>query len=305
MTIIKILDVDLPLKLEWLRSFLTVADAGGFSKAARHLHLSQPAVSTHVKELERNLGTRLFEHGGGKVRLSRSGEAAAAEARRVLECVRSFRSAVAESEDTIKGPLAVGASTTPGNYILPPIMARFEHEYPKARTSLLIGNTAKVLDRLTANEVDLGFVGLKPPDDAFVSKPLCEDEIVLFAASDHPLARRRRGVAPADLAGERFILREADSATRRLGDSWLVRNRIHPTVMVLGCPETVKRAVAAGLGIGVLSRFAIGWELKQRRLVELSVPGFPVRRPLYTVHLRRKHLTRTMMSFLSLLDVIK
>src|SRR6185436_12981907 len=126
MTSIKLLDRDLPLKLEWLRSFLTVAEVQGFTKAARILHLSQPAVSTHIKELEENMGTRLFEHLGGRIRLSRAGEAAAREARKVLDGVRAFRDAVVESEQTVKGNLALGASTTPGNYLLLPLMGRFE-----------------------------------------------------------------------------------------------------------------------------------------------------------------------------------
>ena len=159
MTSIKLLDKDLPLKLEWLKSFLTVAELQGFTKAARALHLSQPAISTHVKELEENLGVRLFEHLGGRVRLSRSGEAAAREARKLLDGVRSFRDAVVETEQAVKGTLALGASTTPGNYLLPAVMGRFEKLYPEAKTTLSIGNSAQILDQLTANEVDLGLVG--------------------------------------------------------------------------------------------------------------------------------------------------
>lgn len=298
---IKLSDEDLPFKLEWLRSFLAVAETGGFTKAAKQLHVSQPAVSTHVKELETSLGTRLFEHVAGRIRLSRSGETAAAEARKLLESSRDFLTAVTESEETVKGVLRLGASTTPGNYILPPVMSRFERQYPQAKAALLIGNSAKVLDRLMANEVDLGMIGLRPADGHFVSRPLCEDEIVVFAPRDHPLARKRE-VTPADLARERFLVREADSATRRLGDGWFGRRKLHPEVMVLGCPETVKRAVVAGLGLGMLSKHAIEWEVQQRKVVPLRLPGFPLKRTLYVAHLRRKHFSRTMTSFLRLLE---
>jgi DNA-binding transcriptional LysR family regulator len=302
MTNIKLLDKELPVKLEWLRSFIAVADVGGFSKAARHLHLSQPAVSTHVKELEENLGTELFEKIGGRVRLTRPGEAAIGEARAVLDGVRRFRDAALESEDSVGGALSVGASTTPGNYVLPRILGKFKRLHPEVRTSLSIGNSSKILARLAANEVDLGAVGIEPPPKDFVAKRLLDDEIVVFAPKTHPLTRVRRPVTASELSKELFILRESDSATRRLGDAWFAKNRFHPPIMELGCPETVKRAVAAGLGLGILSRFAIGREAGETEFAPLRVTGFPIRRPLYVVYLRRKRLTKTMRSFLDLLS---
>jgi molybdate transport repressor ModE-like protein len=301
MTSIKILDRDLPLRLEWLRSFLVVAQTGGFSRAARELHLSQPAVWTHVRELEENLGTKLLEPVGGRERLTRAGETAAREARRLLEGVRAFREAVAESEAAVQGVLALGASTTPGNYLLPPVMHEFERRYPKARATLSIGNSAKVFERLRANEVDLGVVGIEPAGHEFTALPLCDDELVLFASRRHPRARRRE-VSPEDLARERLVVREPDSATRRLTDRVLARRGARPEVMELGCPETVKRAVAAGLGIGVLSRFSIAREVRHGELVELRSAGFPIRRKIYAAYPRRKHLTRLMTSFLELLE---
>ncbi|HXG61031.1 MAG TPA: LysR family transcriptional regulator [Planctomycetota bacterium] len=301
MSTIKILDRDLPLRLEWLRSFLVVAETGGFSRAARELHLSQPAVWTHVRELEENLGTRLLEPVGGRARLTRAGETAAREARRLLEGVRAFREAVAEAETTVQGVLALGASTTPGNYLLPPVMQEFERRYPKARATLSIGNSAKIFDRLRSNEVDLGVVGIEPEGTEFAVVPLCEDELVLFASRRHPLARRRE-VSAEDWTRERLVVREPDSATRRLTDRLLARREARPPLMELGCPETVKRAVAAGLGIGVLSRFAIAGEVRHGELVELRAPGFPIRRKIYAAYPRRKHLTRLMTSFLELLE---
>lgn len=301
MTLIKLLHKDAPLKLEWIRSFLAVADAGSFTKAARQLEISQPTISVHVKDLETNLGVRLFEHVGGRVRLSRSGEITASEGRKVLDGVRDFRTAVTESEDTVKGVLVLGASTTPGNYILPPIMSRFERQYPRAETVLSIGNSGRILTRLLANEVDLGMVGLRPPEEEFVSTPFCDDEIVVFSPKDHPLTRKRH-VSPTELARHRLLVREADSATRRLADAWFTNHEVHPRTMALGSPETIKRAVAAGLGIGILSKHAITNEAGEQDFARLRVPGFPIRRGLFVVHLRKKRLTRTMKCFLELLE---
>jgi len=149
--------------------------------------------------------------------------------------------------------------------------------------------------------VDLGVTGIEAKGAEFAARPLCDDEIVLFASARHPLARKRRATRP-DVEGERLIVREETSATRRLLDERLAREGLRPPLMELGCPETVKRAVAAGLGIGALSRRAIADEVRHRELAEIRFPGFPVRRRLHSVHLRRKHLTRTMTSFLDLLE---
>src|SRR6185503_8717930 len=170
---IKLLDKELPVKLEWLRSFLAVMEFDGFTKAAKHLQLSQPAVSTHIRELEQNLGVELFEKLGSRVRLSRAGEAIIGEARAIVQGVRHLRDMAAETETGVGGMLTVGASTTPGNYVLPRLLGEFERMYPAARTTLVIGNSSRVMERLLANQVDLGAVGIQPPADRFVSKPLC------------------------------------------------------------------------------------------------------------------------------------
>lgn len=302
MDTIKNMDNEPGVKLDWLRSFLAVADHGGFSRAARALHMSQPAVSTHVKELEENLGTTLFEKIGGKISLSSSGEDVAAEARGILEGVRRLREAAASSETQVRGTLAVGASTTPGNYLLPPLLGEFERRHPGVRTVLRIGNSAKVLDLLSRNEVDLGVVGIAPGGREIVGTPVWRDEIVVFGRADHPFVRARREIPLSELAGERLILRESDSATRRLADDVLLRGRVRPAILEMGSPETVKRAVAAGLGLGVLSAHAIGAGAGEREFREIRVPGFPIRRPLYAVRLRRKRLTRTLTAFLEMLE---
>lgn len=288
------------LRLDWLRSFLAVAESGGYSRAARALHLSQPAVSTHLKELEKSLGATLLEKIGGRVRLTPAGEAAALDAREILEGVGRLRESALRLETEVGGTLTVGASTTPGNYVLPALLGRFERANPGVRTRLVIGNSANVLTRLLKNEVDLGAVGIKPTASDFVSAPLGWDEIVLFVHHSHPLAKIRGAVPPAELVRHRFLQRESDSATRRLSDGWFAKHKVRPSVMELGCPETLKRSVAAGLGVGVLSKAAIGAPGGETEFRVLNVAGFPIRRQLHMTWLKRKRLTRTMTSFLEL-----
>lgn len=305
MSTIKLLDQELPVKLEWLRSFLAVAESGGFTKAAKYLQLSQPAISTHIKELEGNLGVKLFEKAGNGVCLSRAGDTVVGEARAIVLGVKHLRDMARESESGIGGQLTVGASTTPGNYVLPRLLGEFERLYPSVRTHLVIGSSGRILERLQANEVDLGAIGINPASDEFTVRPLCEDELVVFAPRSHPLARRRGQIPLSDLLKERFILRESDSATRKIAEGWLAHLKAVPEVMELGCPETIKRAVEAGLGIGILTKFAIASPSGERDFVALRVAGFPLRRSLFIAHLRNKRLTRTMTAFLELLKSSK
>jgi DNA-binding transcriptional LysR family regulator len=303
-TTIKILDRESPLKIEWLRSFLAVTDLASFTRAAKTLHLSQPAVSTHIRELEANLETRLFERVGNTIRLTKSGERVARESRRILEDVRELQLAAADSEGAVQGVFRIGASTTPGNYLLPERLAEFERRYPRARAEITIGNSGKIVDLLGVNEVDLGVVGLEPDPREFVSRPFARDEIVVFSSSKHRLARKRK-VPMSELAHERFLLREQESATRQVFERWRSGHRVEPEVMVLGCPETVKRAAAAGLGVGILSRHAIEWEVREGRLAELEVPAFPIQRWLYVVHHRSKHLSRGLQALLKILGELR
>src|SRR5437588_12905164 len=135
MTSIKLLDKELPVKLDWLRTFLAVAELEGFTKAAKRLRMSQPAVSTHIRELEENLHVKLFEKIGSRIRLSHSGEAVLGEARAIIQGVRHLRDMAHESETGIGGLLTVGASTTPGNYVLPRLLGELARPYPALRAS--------------------------------------------------------------------------------------------------------------------------------------------------------------------------
>jgi DNA-binding transcriptional LysR family regulator len=303
MTLIKILDNELPLKLEWLRTFVAVADTGGFSRAARRLRRSQPAVSTHVKELEANLGAVLFETRGSRTTMTPAGEIVRREAQQILDQAVDLVAAVHEAEKTVGGVVRLAASTTPASYVLPAAMVGFEDRFPGARTSLAVAPTGRVLELVRANQADLGIVGLEPKEDEFVATPFVRDELVLIASARDPLAGRRR-VRTAELDGRRLLVREAGSATRRLGESWLSASGIHPAIMELGGPETVKRAVAAGLGIGILSRLAVEWEIEQGRLSILNAAGLPIRRHLYIVSHRKKRISRSIASFVEVLRTV-
>lgn len=288
------------LRLDWLRSFLAVAHTGGYSRAARLLNVSQPAVSTHVHDLEKRLGTKLLEKHGGRVRFTRAGETVSTEVREILAKADRLRESALQSNSTVGGPLNIGASTTPGNYVLPALLGRFERENPGVRSRLWIGNSAQTLERVLRSEVDLGVLGFHPRVHNLISQAFGSDEIVLFAPKSHPLARVRGPVTPSDCAEHRFILRESDSATSRHSQIWFAKHKLKPDVMELSCPETLKRVVAAGMGIGVLSKRAVMDGNGESVFRVLRVEGFPIRRNLYLCWLKRKHLNRTISAFLEM-----
>src|SRR5882724_9635279 len=198
--------------------FLAVAKAGSFRVAAEAMHLSQPALSQHVAELERELGARLFDRLGRSVALTEAGRILEDHALRLFATLTSAREAIAELGGLKRGSLLVGASTTPGIYVLPAVVAAFQRRHPGIALSLQIANSAVIEERIRGNEIDLGVVGghvLHPREECLAAGLL--DELVLIVPPGHPWARRRE-IAPALLADQRLLVREEGSATRQVAE---------------------------------------------------------------------------------------
>jgi DNA-binding transcriptional LysR family regulator len=196
--------------------FLAVAKAGSFRAAAEAMHLSQPALSQHVAEMERELGTRLFDRLGRKIALTEAGRILEEHALRLFASLASAREAVADLSGLKRGSLVIGASTTPGIYVLPGIIAAFQKKYPGVALSLRIDNSTLIEEQIRGNEVDLGVVGghaLRLGEDCVAAGLL--DELVLIVPPGHPWAGRRE-IQPARLRDQRLLIREEGSATRQL-----------------------------------------------------------------------------------------
>lgn len=269
-----------------LSVFLAVARQLNFRRAAESLHLSQPAVSKHIHQLEAELGLALFERRRNRVALTEAGRMLQDYGQRVSMLTDEVRRTLAELQGLQRGVLQIGASSTPGLYLLPERLARFRQDHPGVETQLVIGNSADVSRRVASGELDLGFVGALPDATGLQVRPFAEDEIVLIAPPRHPLARRaaRSGAALTALAQETWIMREAGSGTREVALAGLAERGVTParTMELSGC-EAVKRAVAAGLGLGFVSRHAIALEVAYGLLTIVDEPGLRFRRPLYLV----------------------
>lgn len=282
--------------------FLAVAKAGSFRVAAEAMHLSQPALSQHVAEIERELGARLFDRLGRKVALTEAGRILEEHALRLFASVTSAREAVADLSELKRGSLVIGASTTPGIYVLPRIIAAFQDKYPRVTLSLRIENSALIEERIRRNEVDLGVVGGHPlrPGEECVTAGLV-DELVLIVPPKHPWAGRRE-IQPALVGGQRLLVREEGSATRQVTERALQRAGGHITAsMELGHTEAIKQAVMAGLGIAFVSRHAVRDELAAGRLHALRLRGLRIQRHFHIIHNEARTLSASARAFIELL----
>ena len=295
------LDLDRAVTLRQLRTFKTVADMKSFSLAAQRLALSQPSVSYQVKELEEALGLPLLDRLGKRVSLTEAGTVVYGYARRMLDVLDEATIAVEEMRGIKRGSLRVGASTTVGIYLLPAALGAFKKLHPGIVISLEIGTRARVQEQVLLNQLDLAVVGPAAKNSELAIIPFLSDELVVVAPAGHRLAGRR-GLTLKDLAGEPFIMREASSGSR-----WSLEKEARKAgarlqvAMELGSNGAIKHAVESGLGLAVISRYAIALELASRRLVELKVRGFPIRRDWHIVHLRRRKLPGAVTAFIDFL----
>jgi len=259
------------LTLHRLELFLAVLDSGGVARAARARNLSQPAVSEHLGGLEAFFGVPLFERAGRGVRPTAAARLVEPFIRQALGLVASAEQAAVELRGLRAGAVAVGASTTPGTYLLPEVLGRFHTAHPQIALTLRIGDTREVEEWVAAGSVELGVIGAAPVRPGLAAERWVKDELVAIVARRHPLARRRLLAATA-LAGQQYIAREEGSSTRAVAERSLadLGVTLRP-VMELGSTEAVREAVAAGLGVSVVSRHAV--QTRDPRVVAIRLQG--------------------------------
>ena len=273
------------LNLHHLRVFAAVAEHGGFSRAAASLRLSQPAVSKTVQELEREVGLSLFDRAGRTPRLTTAGETLVARARELFGVERMAEEDLASLRGLERGMLRVGASTTVATYFLPPLLAQFHAQHPGVKLRVISANTRRVARRLLEGRLDIALVEGPVSHDRISVAPWREDELVIIAPAAHPLLRMRRVIA-SDLSSEPFILREPGSGTRDVAESELARHGVHPRgAMQLGSTEAIKQAVAAGLGLAVVSRAAAADQLALGYIAVVRLRDVVFRRALNELRL--------------------
>lgn len=280
--------------------FRAVARRQSFSRAAEDLHLSQPAVSKHIQLLEAEWSARLFHRLGNRVELTDAGRILADYAERMAVLTEEVRRVLAEMAGLQRGYLRLGASTTPGLYLLPEVLARFQARYPGVEVTLAISNSADVARRVLNAEFDLGFVGAPAEAPGLQVRPFAEDEIILIVPPGHALAQSS-SLAPEVFAGVTLILRETGSGTRQLVEAQLAQLELRPrrTMELPGC-EAVKRGVAAGLGVAFVSRHTVTLEVAHNLVCAPEIPAWRFSRRLYALTRKDARPTAASLAFLAL-----
>ncbi len=289
------------LNVHQLKIFHTVARTGSFSRAAEALGITQPSVSIQVRDLERALGVELFEQIGKRTFLTETGKVLEEYASRILSLLEEAEQAVRELRGAPGGTLRVGAESTAGTYLLPPVLREVRTRFPEAAIVLEIHEARRIQEKILRNELDCGIVGPSLRHEALVYTPYRTDELVPVAAPDSAVARRG-DLRAADLARERLVLRERGSGTREAVEQ-AFRNLGLPVTPAMELPSTeaVIQAAAADLGVGIVSRVAVEGAVQSGRLVILEVPDLRVVRTLWAVRHAEKRMTALLRTFLDLL----
>lgn len=287
--------------LHALALFLATVEHGTMTAAAEAEGIAQPAISVHLRNLERFYGAALMERSGRRVRPTAAGELVAAQTRRILGLVDDLDHAVADLAGLRGGRLVVGASATVAETWLPNILGRFRRAHPAVELEVRLGNSEHVVREIRERALAFGVVGKPEPEPDLIARPVFDDALAFFAAADHPLA----GSGPVDLtdlADETFVLREPGSATRELAVGCFASRGFRPAREVrLGSNEAVKRAVAAGLGIGILSDRTVDVDARAGDVTLLPVADWDCRRQFWLVRRRDRLPSRAEEAFLGFL----
>lgn len=287
--------------LRQLKVFETVARHLSFSRAAEELHLTQPAVSTQVKQLEMHAGVPLFEQLGRKTYLTQAGQEMVRYSRAIIDLFRETEDAMAHHKGISGGRLNV-AVISAGDYFFPQLLVEFSRRNAGVVLNLTVHNREQLLRHLTENQTDLA-VMVRPPEELdTVNDVFAPHPYVIVAAPKHPLAAKKN-ISITALAREPFVVREKGSDTWNSMEEAFGEHLARLNIaMEIKSTETIKQAVIAGMGISFLSAHTISLELETRRLVVLDVQGFPAMLNWYVVHRRNKRLPPVAVAFKAFLQ---
>jgi len=261
------------MNLTHLKTFVAVAELRHFARAASACNVSQPAVSHQIAQLEHAVGAKLLNRAPRRVSLTVAGEVLLEEARRILAAVDRARERMHEVSSGAVGRIRLGATATPGLYLLPALLAQYRASHPRFDLQFQIGAVDEIAERVIRNDLDMAVIAGRPPTDELRVQTLVHDELVAIGAAGKI---RRTRESQAGLAAQCWIMREEKSTTRREVEAWLNHHGVVPArTMTFDGPDAVKRAVSAGLGIAIVSRLTVEEDLKARRLVRLDL-RFPL-----------------------------
>lgn len=291
------------MNLKQLEAFVQIADSGSFSKAAKDLFLTQPTISAHISSLEKELNTRLFVRNTKEVHLSDSGKILYEYAKQMTVLQKKIEDTFTVREEQAQQCLTIAASTIPAQYLLPGILAKFSEKYPNQQFKILESDSAKVVEQVINNTVDIGFTGTVIDKRLCKYIPFYQDELVVITPNTEKyLTLQRENKSANWVTEEAMIMREAGSGTRKEAEKQLRRIGVNPgrlnVIASMESTEAIKRAVTNKMGISVISRLAVEEEIEKGSLLAIPVSGENMRRDINVIYNRNLQLSRTSERFI-------
>jgi DNA-binding transcriptional LysR family regulator len=288
------------LETHELNIFVQAAETLSFTAAAKRLHISQPAVSMQMSSLEKRLDTVLFDRSGRNIRLTEAAEVLLPLARDMLNLSTHIEETMASLQSDLSGHLQIACSTTAGRYTLPHLIARFRQQHCGVRVTVGVCGPEAAIERVCDGRSQVGILSSEAGCKEVEYRPFFEDRVVLVVPSSHPWADRE-SIAPHELIGQPFILREEMAGTRRVMQAGLLEHDIRlsdlDVVMELGSAEAIATAIEAGIGIAFLSRVVVQRCVRAGYLVEVPVEGLCLKRQLLMIRSSQRTQTRTQSAF--------
>jgi DNA-binding transcriptional LysR family regulator len=274
-----------------LKVFVSVFKNKSFTRAAEEIHLSQPTISDHIKSLEEEFDCKLFDRLGRTIIPTKEAEALYSLAEEIIEKAGTIKEVIGQFKKEITGELIIGASTIPGTYIMPPMMAVFQKRYPFISFQILVSDSREIIESVSKYELLLGIVGAKLGNEQINYIPFVEDELIVISS---PSLLDSSRITLKKLVKFPMVLREEGSGTRRETEKILESRGVSldniKITGIFGSTDAIKQAVKAGLGFSILSKFSVADELKHNILKEIKLSDIQMKRRFYIVTHKRRTL---------------
>ncbi|MEH6987669.1 LysR family transcriptional regulator [Cytobacillus firmus] len=263
-----------------LKTFVTLAEVKNFTKTAELLLMSQPSVSLHIKNLEKEFQTKLFQRSPKYLKITPSGEILYDRAKQMITMYEQTRQEILDQQHTIKGDLKIAASFTIGEYILPPLLLDLQDEYPELNLQVTIANTEEVVQSTRSHYVDIGLIEGQTNEKELIVTPFLEDELFIVTSNQHPLAQKEEATI-ADLQDQAWIMRENGSGTREYFNHVVRSNGLKvKSLLTISSNQGIKETLINGLGMSILSGSVVARDVKQKNLSIIKVKNQEFKRTL-------------------------
>ncbi len=290
------------MDIHQLKVFASVFKNKSFSRASEELYLTQPTISNHIKGLEEELECKLFDRLGRTIIPTKEAEVLFTYSSEIIEKANNLKEIIGKFQKELKGKVTIGASTIPGTYLLPRIMAGFKEKYPSVFFQILVSDSKGIVESISRHEILLGIVGAKIEGEHLQYIPFVEDELIVVAS---PSLGRKHRMSLKEIVSLPIIMREEGSGTRKETERLIKQNGISLERInisgVFGSTDAIKQAVKTGLGVSIISKFAVSDELKHKTLVRIPLTGLEMKRTFYLVLHRKRTLPVAYTTFLGYL----